>query len=608
MTGKEDNMSLINNMNERQKQLSEKQWFPAACFAYDLLISLAAVLPLMCLVIKTVPFSYEINDDALVAQFLDGSYTGSPEAHAFYVRYPLSWLIAKIYEHFPSGDTNWYVMSVAALAIFAMVCVLFRILRAFSCNRLPLCMAFDTAVVMLWLPHFSCMTFTTAAAFVGVMGILFLGFMNEEDIAKPLNILILAVLLVSCWCLRRQCFLMVMPFIAVLLILRFRLKYFRSWRPWLAVLVIGLMTFGLVHADKAAYGSEDWQAYRTYNSERAWLQDYGRIPPYEGNEEFYQGIGMGEEAVSAFKGYTYCMVEGFGPDKVHAIYEYVSSQQAEDGQSESLLQRIREMIPVALESFRDPENISVWTVRITRGLWTCLIPLLLLSLLTVREDRWRRSAVILLEMLSMGVLLAGEWIYLMMLGRFPRRIEEIIWLLTFCIGALLAGRILMRWKDIKWCRLPGLIQIALLILFLMHDPLPAAVSALQARQTDMLSGQSRKAELLEYCGEHPENLYVLRTTSFPGSSTPYDDLSQGNWFMSGSWAAYSPLYNKKLAAEGTTDLSADFLQRDNVYVITKGKANLRRMTGRSEDEPIAADVADTVTTRDGTEYLIYKVY
>ena len=208
----------------------------------------------------------------------------------------------------------------------------------------------------------------------------------------------------------------------------------------------------------------------------------------------------------------------------------------------------------------------------------------------------------------MGVLLAGEWIYLMMLGRFPRRIEEIIWLLTFCIGALLAGRILMRWKDIKWCRLPGLIQIALLILFLMHDPLPAAVSALQARQTDMLSGQSRKAELLEYCGEHPENLYVLRTTSFPGSSTPYDDLSQGNWFMSGSWAAYSPLYNKKLAAEGTTDLSADFLQRDNVYVITKGKANLRRMTGRSEDEPIAADVTDTVTTRDGTEYLIYKVY
>ena len=91
-------MDRIRSIRERQKQLSEKPWFPAARFAYDLLISLAAVLPLMCLVIKTVPFSYEINDDALVAQFLDGSYTGSPEAHAFYVRYPLSWLIAKLYE------------------------------------------------------------------------------------------------------------------------------------------------------------------------------------------------------------------------------------------------------------------------------------------------------------------------------------------------------------------------------------------------------------------------------------------------------------------------------------------------------------------------------
>ena len=78
--------------------------------------------------------------------------------------------------------------------------------------------------------------------------------------------------------------------------------------------------------------------------------------------------------------------------------------------------------------------------------------------------------------------------------------------------------------------------------------------------------------------------------------------------MSGSWAAYSPYYNEKLAAEGTDDLSTDFLRRENVYVITRGKANIRRMTGRSKDEPVDTVVADTVTTKDGTEYFIYKVY
>lgn len=601
-------MDRIRSIREKQHQLSEKRWFPAARFAYDLLLSLAAVLPLMYIVVKTVPFSYEINDDALIVQFLDGSYTGSPEAHAFYVRYPLSWMIARLYEHFPDGSTNWYVMTIAALEVFAMVCVLFRMLRAFSCNRLVLCVAFDMAAVMLWLPHFSCLTFTTAAAFMGVMGILFLGFMDEAEAARPWNLLILAVLLGSCWCLRRQCFLMVMPFIAVQLIFRFRLQFFRSWRPWFAVLVIGLMTFGLVQAEKTAYGSEDWQAYRKYNSERSWLQDYGRIPPYEGNEEFYNSIGMGEEAVSSFRGYTYCMVEGFGPGKVHSIYEYVSAQQPEEDLSGSLRQQVREMAPAALETFRSPEDMQERTVRITQALWMCLIPLLLLSLLTVGEDRWRESAALLLEILSMGVLVAGEWIYLMMLGRFPQRIEEIIWLLTFCTGALLAGRILLRWKDIKWCRLPGLLQILLLAVFLMHDPLPDAISNLQHQQKEMLSGQSRKAELLEYCGEHPDNLYVLRTASFPGSSTPYDDLHQGNWFMSGSWAAYSPYYNEKLAAEGADDLSTDFLRRENVYVITRGKANIRRMTGRSKDEPVDTVVADTVTTKDGTEYFMYKVY
>lgn len=643
----ENRMDQIRKIQEKQKQLSEKRWFPFARFVYTLLLSVAAVLPLMYSVVHTVPFCYEINDDALIAQFLDGSYTGSPEAHAFYIRYPLSWIIAWLYAHDPvlpgwvwrpgmpdssgavsavedtlaaqaASGTNWYVFTVAALAVFAMICVLFRILQAFRGNRLILCVLFDMAVGFLWMPHFSCMTFTTAAAFMGVMGILFFGFMDAEEAARPWNLLILAVLLGSCWCLRRQCFQMVMPFILVLLVLKFRLQFFRSWRPWLAVLIIGAMAFGLAQAEKSTYGSEYWLAYRTYNSERSWMQDYGRIPPYEGNEEFYREIGIGPEGVTAFKGYTYCMVEGFGPEKVHEIYEYASAQQPAEtldhlsGGSitetiRSLRQVVKDMIPAALDAFHEPGHISEWTSKITYALWESLIPLLLLSLVTVRERRWKESVVILLEILSMGALVAGEWIYLMMNGRFPRRVEETIWLLTFCIGALLAGRILTRWRGIKWCRLPGLLQIIVLILFLQHNPLPGAITELKAQQLETLAGQTQKAEVLAYCGEHPDNRYVLRTSSFFASSTPYDDLHQGNWYMSGSWAAYSPLYHQKLALDGTEDLGIGFLKRDNVYVVTRGKANLRKMMGRSESEPVSAFVEDTVVTADGTEYMIYKV-
>jgi hypothetical protein len=81
--------------------------------------------------------------------------------------------------------------------------------------------------------------------------------------------------------------------------------------------------------------------------------------------------------------------------------------------------------------------------------------------------------------------------------------------------------------------------------------------------------------------------------------------------MSGSWAAYSPPYVQKLEAEDTKNLGMDFVQRKNVYIITQGKngsANIRRMMGRSEEEPVYAVIEDTLTTADGTEFLIYKVY
>ena len=649
---REFRMDQIRRIMEKQNQLSEKWWFSIILFLYELTLAAAAVLPLMYHAIQTVPFCYEVNDDALVAQFLDGSYTGSPEAHAFYVRYPLSWLIARLYEKNPAlpkwlwpagvpgtsaealtgktgaalaaSGTNWYVFTIAALSVFAMVCVLFRILHAFRGNRIILCVLFDLAVGLLWLPHFFYMTFTTAATFMGVMGILFFGFMDAKEASRPWNLLILTVLLGSCWCLRQQCFLMVMPFIAVILVLKFRLLFFRSWRPWFTVLVIGAMIFGLMQAEKAAYGSEDWQAYRTYNSERSWMQDYGRIPSYEGNEEFYQGIGMGEEAVTAFKRYTYCLMDDFGPEKVHTIYEYAYAQQPEEkfdltspeGIKEAvnkLRPKVEEMIPVAQETFNNPENISEYTGKIINVLWEILIPLLLLSLVTVRDRRWSETFVLLLEIVSLSALVGAEWIYLMMNGRFPQRVEETIWLLTFCIGVLLAGRILTRWNKIRWCRLPGLVQIILLVWFLQYSPynlLPEAVPALQAKQIGILAEQTAKAEVLSYCGEHPDNRYVLRTTSV-STTNPYDDLHQDNWYMSGSWAAYSPLYYQKLAGDETESLGIDFLKRNNVYIITQGengKANITKMLGRSKSNPVYAVKEDTITTSDGTEFLIYKVY
>ena len=41
--------------------------------------------------------------------------------------------------------------------------------------------------------------------------------------------------------------------------------------------------------------------------------------------------------------------------------------------------------------------------------------------------------------------------------------------------------------------------------------------------------------------------------------------------MSGSWTAYSPLYEEKLAKDGISNLGTGFLLKKNVYIITASK-------------------------------------
>ena len=50
--------------------------------------------------------------------------------------------------------------------------------------------------------------------------------------------------------------------------------------------------------------------------------------------------------------------------------------------------------------------------------------------------------------------------------------------------------------------------------------------------------------------------------------------------MSGSWTAYSPLYEEKLAKDGISNLGTGFLLKKNVYIITKGKKNVLNLLGQ----------------------------
>ncbi len=96
---------------------------------------------------------------------------------------------------------------------------------------------------------------------------------------------------------------MVIPFLLIEIWYKYRMDFFRSVKPWFIFGVCGVLGAGILFLNTQMYGSMGWKNYFIYNHARAYMQDYTGMPDYEENEDFYQSIGVSENAQKVFKSY-----------------------------------------------------------------------------------------------------------------------------------------------------------------------------------------------------------------------------------------------------------------------------------------------------------------
>ena len=181
-------------------------------------------------------------------------------------------------------------------------------------------------------------------------------------------------------------------------------------------------------------------------------------------------------------------------------------------------------------------------------------------------------------------------------------------LLMLSVGFMIVCHLLSFWKDTSFIRISVVIQCILLAVIL-HMGVNGSdrIQAIQGIQAGREAGSGQKAEIAAYCGKHKENYYILDTQSFGKSSGVKDDLHQGNWYMSGSWTAYSPLYEEKLAKDGISNLGTGFLLKKNVYIITKGKKNILNLLGQEDTEHLTYKAVDEIEASGNLFFAVYKV-
>lgn len=161
-------------------------------FRRDLILTLLVPAAFLAVCLSLMCFSYEVNDDLAMIAILNGSCTGTPDAHCIFLGYPISLLISALYSL--CSSVGWYEVVVMCCFYIAIASILWRVLQRLPERPVLSCVMVISVVTMLWVFRIMRFTFSTGSAFLMVSTILCFALQTDEEDCKPgylINILLL---------------------------------------------------------------------------------------------------------------------------------------------------------------------------------------------------------------------------------------------------------------------------------------------------------------------------------------------------------------------------------------------------------------------------------
>lgn len=485
---------------------------------------------------------YLINDDSVIEGFLSGRFTGVPDGHAVYLRYPLSWLLSRLYALVPG--IPWY-------GLFLICCYLFALgTFGYVCykklGKRYLCwLGFMAAAAFLFLPNLLTVHYTvaTAALAAGAM-MLTLG-------EGPMWLTALSIGL--CYCLRKEVFLLAIPFWGVVILWKFLQKPEKKWGYLL------LATFGITVAftgiNALAYHGDDWQEFMKYNDARTKVYDYEWFLPYEQQAESYRAHGISEKDFALIASYE-LMLDG---DLTAEDFEKVLAVNHENVTEDTLLHTIKTMLLEYGDRILHPTEAYTWIAIV--------LYILLLVFLLMRRA-WLHGLLVLCLCLGRSAI----WVYLFVKGRFPDHVMLSLFVLEFTV---LFGFLLEEVAGSTEGR-AGKVATILCALFVLGFRLGTALYSVKAleRQVEQHRTWVRYEPLLEYCKEQTQDVYLWDIASMWdfGQRVFETGPKAQNYFLAGGWASGSPLVSQRFAQMGAADGADALLHLDNVhYVVAENR-------------------------------------
>lgn len=523
---------------------------------------------------RIAPFLLD-NDNIYLKTVLSGEMTGTPEPHAYYIRFIFGGIAAGLYALTGNG-IPWFGILMCLGMGSVIWYVSFEIAR--SCKRMlsriiaiVLCFLI---VIFFFYTYFTAIQYTIVSGMLGSGAVFAFAMTRTESGVREnrLRLIAMAVFSLLSYSVRSDGFLMLLPFFGMVFAAKatdlvdikgirksgIRGEVKEKKREigilFLCAFIPAVTLLVNMAVDKAAYSSEEWQSFDRYNEAHAEMVDYGGFPDYETYKNIYEKYGITETSYNALTGHYNLILDRNINEESFTGLAKVRTQ-ISPGVKEILVNIFRRNL---LEGTDRPLNILVYWGYLT---------VFVLAIVTGKIRAIKDLACIFTARMF-------DWCYLVYYGRYPYRVTQIIYLaeLFLLIALFIGHRLWERKKEKITAKLRisplFIVSIVFILFIVIRFGVPSTAKAVNtAKGFDWLS--TSFVELESYLEEHPDNFYFFdmsnlhyRERALEFRSRPYE-----NYLYMGSWITNSPWYNNKLKAEGIDDPAIALIERDDLYII-----------------------------------------
>lgn len=580
-------------------------------------------------------FWYDLNDDVMIKNITSGLYTGTPESHNIQMQYPLSLFLSFLY--LLTNRIPWYALFLVGVQVLSIFLILFRTSEMFPETKTRIAGFSTMAAILFWLltKHMVIYQYTVSCAFLsGAAAFLLLtGRQADETGSKKggrilnLNNIMVVILLLLSFLIRSEMMLLTFPIVMVVLLFCLIFTYcsdvgiedkphiLRAFKKYLALFITLVIVIALsVVINRGGYSSAEWKTFNEFFDARTELYDFNALPPYNGNEAFYQKIGMDETSQKLLENYNFGLDEEMDAKLLTEIAAY--SKEQKKAVTGSFSDRIKFAFSSYLYRISHPlsadedETDVFWKMT--------LMVIYLLVLLTGFRHH------ILWKLALLFTCRTTLWLYIIYRNRAPVRITHSLYFVELMALAglfvLEAGRFLQAEKQSEAKRkkkniITSAISITVVLLFFISIP---KQDRFCKQEEELRQGYSKPYDILfAYMEEHPDRFYFMDVyswveyterlfgnTHFNNESYRNKQVFLGmNYDIMGGWATFSPAAESKIRALGTNSMREALLM-NYVYYVQKAKGDLNWLESYYQNTgyDIVIELSDTVG-----DFMIYRL-